>query len=210
MPDREIEGEDWKFDKQTIKTYTPVITYPETCFMLAEIALGKGAAVAGKDATAWMREGIKASMEQYRSWAETGRVLAQTEATSDNYAPITDAAIAAYLAQPEFQEATLEKIISQTWIELFRNPMEMWAVWKRTGLPAFQSGVPTPDGGVAFFEAIEGEGIFEIPRRNALGTPNTLNIDNYNAAVAALVSDGMYGAETRFTNGRIWWDRNGL
>ena len=210
MPDREIEDSEWKFDKQTIKTYTPVITYPETCFMLAEIALKKGAAVAGKDATAWMKEGIKASMEQYRSWAETGRVLAQTEPTSDNYAPITDEAIAAYLAQDEFQSATLEKIISQAWIELFRNPMEMWAVWKRTGLPAFKSGVPTPDEGVAYFEAIEGEGVFEIPRRNALGTPNTLNIDNYNAAIEALASDGRYGSETRFTNGRIWWDINGL
>ena len=210
MPNREIESEEYKFDKQTIKTFTPLITYPETCFMLAEIAVKKGSAVAGKDATAWMKEGIKASMEQYRSWAETARVLAQTEPNSDLYAPITDEAIAAYLAQPEFQEASLEKIISQQWIELFRNPMEMWAVWKRTGLPAFQSGVPTPADGVAFFEAIEGEGTFEIPRRNALGTPNTLNIENYNAAVQALISDAKYGDETKDTDGRIWWDVYGL
>ena len=210
MPNREIEDEQYKFSKETIKQFTPLITYPETCFMLAEIAVKKNASVAGKDATAWMREGIKASMEQYKEWAVVSRVLAQTEATSDNYNPITDEAIEAYLAQPEFQTATLEKIISQTWIELFRNPMEMWAVWKRTGLPAFKSGVPTPEAGVAFFEAIEGEGIFEIPRRNALGTPNTLNIENYNAAVQAVCSDGKYGDETRDTDGRIWWDVYGL
>ena len=210
MPNREIEDEQYKFSKETIKQFTPLITYPETCFMLAEIAVKKNASVAGKDATAWMREGIKASMEQYKEWAVVSRVLAQTEATSDNYNPITDEAIEAYLAQPEFQTATLEKIISQTWIELFRNPMEMWAVWKRTGLPAFKSGVPTPEAGVAFFEAIEGEGIFEIPRRNALGTPNTLNIENYNAAVQALCSDAKYGDETRDTDGRIWWDVYGL
>ena len=210
MPNREIEDAQYKFSKETIKQFTPLITYPETCFMLAEIAVKKGAAVAGKDATAWMKEGIKASMEQYREWAVVSRVLAQTEADSDNYNPITDEAIADYLAQPEFQTATLEKIISQTWIELFRNPMEMWAVWKRTGLPAFKSGVPTPEAGVAFFEAIEGEGIFEIPRRNALGTPNTLNIENYNAAVQALCSDAKYGDETRDTDGRIWWDVYGL
>ena len=210
MPNREIEDEQYKFSKETIKQFTPLITYPETCFMLAEIAVKKNATVAGKDATAWMKEGIKASMEQYREWAVVSRVLAQTEATSDNYNPITDEAIAAYLAQPEFQTATLEKIISQTWVELFRNPMEMWAVWKRTGLPAFKEGVPTPEAGVAFFEAITGEGIFEIPRRNALGTPNTLNIENYNAAVTALCSDAKYGDETRDTDGRIWWDVKGL
>ena len=209
MPAREIEDMKYKFDKQTIKTFTPLITYPETCFMLAEIAVKKGAAVAGKDATAWMQEGIKASMEQYRSWAETAKVLAQTEPNSDNYDPITDEAIAAYLAQPEFQTASLEKIISQQWIELFRNPMEMWAVWKRTGLPAFKEQ-PEPEAGVAFFEAITGEGIFEIPRRNQLGTPNTLNIDNYNTAVQQLCSDAKYGDETRDTDGRIWWDVYGL
>ena len=210
MPNREIEDSKYMFSNETIKQFTPLITYPETCFMIAEIALKKNAAVAGKDATAWMREGIKASMEQYREWAVVSRVLAQTEAGSDNYNPITDEAIEAYLAQPEFQEATLEKIISQTWVELYRNPMEMWAVWKRTGLPAFKSGVPTPEDGVAFFEAIEGEGIFEIPRRNVLGTPNTLNIENYNTAVQALCSDAKYGDETRDTDGRIWWDVYGL
>ena len=210
MPNREIEDSKYMYSKETIKQFTPLITYPETCFMIAEIAVKKGAAVAGKDATAWMREGIKASLEQYREWAVVSRVVSQNEATSDNYNPITDENIAAYLAQPEFQTATLEKIISQTWVELFRNPMEMWAVWKRTGLPAFKEGVPTPEAGVAFFEAITGEGIFEIPRRNVLGTPNTLNIENYNTAVQALCSDAKYGDETRDTDGRIWWDVYGL
>ena len=77
-------------------------------------------------------------------------------------------------------------------------------------MPAFKEGVPTPEAGVAFFEAITGEGIFEIPRRNALGTPNTLNIENYNTAVQALCSDAKYGDETRDTDGRIWWDVYGL
>ena len=210
MPNREIEDSKYMFSNETIKQFTPLITYPETCFMIAEIALKKNAAVAGKDATAWMREGIKASMEQYREWAVVSRVVSQTEAASDNYNPITDEAIEAYLAQPEFQTATLDKVISQTWVELYRNPMEMWAVWKRTGLPAFKEGVPTPEDGVAFFEAITGEGIFEIPRRNVLGTPNTLNIENYNTAVQALCSDAKYGDETRDTDGRIWWDVYGL
>ena len=206
MPAREIESVDYEIDWQSQHDFTPVITYPETCFMIAEIAFKKGAAVAGKDATAWMREGIKASMEQYRGWAEDKFVVAQTAPTSATYNPLEDAEINAYLAQPEFQEASLEKIISQQWINLFRQPEEMWATWKRTGLPAFKAQ-PTPENGVAFLEEIRLAGVeLTIPRRNQLGTPNTLNIDNYNAAVQQLCSDAKYGSGVAATEGRIWWD----
>ena len=206
MPAREIESVDYEIDWQSQHDFTPVITYPETCFMIAEIAFKKGAAVAGKDATAWMREGIKASMEQYRGWAEDKHVVAQTANAAPTYNPLEDAEIEAYLAQPEFQEATLEKIISQQWINLFRQPEEMWATWKRTGLPAFKAQ-PTPENGVAFLEEIRLAGVeLTIPRRNVLGTPNTLNIDNYNAAVKELCSDAKYGSGVAATEGRIWWD----
>ena len=206
MPARAIEDIDYEIDWQSQHDFTPVITYPQTCFMLAEIAFKKGAAVAGKDATAWMRAGIRASMEQYRGWAEDKFVVAQTADKAPTYNPLEDAEIDAYLAQPEFQEATLEKIISQQWINLFRPPEEMWATWKRTGLPAFKAQ-PTPENGVAFLEEIRLAGVeLTIPRRNVLGTPNTLNIDNYNAAVKELCSDAKYGSDVSTTEGRIWWD----
>ena len=173
---------------------------------LAEIAVKKGEAVAGKTATEWMKAGIKASMEQYREWAKVRFVVAQTAETSPTYNPLTDVEIEAYLAQPEFQEATLEKIISQQWINLYKQPEEMWAVWKRTGLPAFKAQ-PTPENGVAFLEEIKLAGMqLTVPRRNQLPTPNTLNIDNYNAAVQALCQDAKYGAGVANTEGRIWWD----
>lgn len=210
MPTRDIEDEKYKYDKETIMSYNPMLTYSETCFMLAEIAVKKGAAVAGKDATAWMREGIKASMEQYREWATISKVLAQYESTSDRYAPITDEAIEEYLARPEFQTATLEKIVSQQWINLYRQPEEMWATWKRTGLPKFKDE-PMPEDGVAFLETIQQAGVdLIIPRRNAVPMPNTLNIDNYNTAVQQLVGDSKYGTATDRTEGRIYWDVNGL
>ena len=206
MPARAIEDIDYEIDWQSQHDFTPVITYPETCFMIAEIAFKKGAAVAGKDATAWMREGIKASMEQYRGWAEDKFVVAQTADKAPTYNPLEDAEIDAYLAQPEFQEATLEKIISQQWINLFRQPEEMWATWKRTGLPAFKAQ-PTPENGVAFLEELRLAGVeLTIPRRNSLSTPNQLNIDNYNAAVQQLCSDAKYGSGVAATEGRIWWD----
>ena len=206
MPARQIEDIDYEIDWQSQHDFTPVITYPQTCFMLAEIAFKKGAAVAGKDATAWMRAGIRASMEQYRGWAEDKFVVAQTADKAPTYNPLEDAEIDAYLAQPEFQEATLEKIISQQWINLFRQPEEMWATWKRTGLPAFKAQ-PTPENGVAFLEELRLAGVeLTIPRRNSLGTPNQLNIDNYNAAVKELCSDAKYGGDVSATEGRIWWD----
>ena len=114
------------------------------------------------------------------------------------------------MAQPEFQEATLEKIISQQWINLFRQPQEMWATWTRTGLPKFKA-TPEPENGVAFLEEIrDSEETLIIPRRNGLGTPNTLNIDNYNTVVQQLIADQYYGTATDRTEGRIWWDINDL
>ena len=206
MPVREIEDISFEVDQQSIHNMTAIITYPQTCFMLAEIAVKKGTAIAGKDATAWMKAGIKASMEQYREWAEKMYVIAQTAKSAKTYNPVEDAEIEAYLAQPEFQEATLEKIISQQWINLYLQPEEMWATWKRTGLPAFKAQ-PTPENGVAFLEEIKSAGLeLIIPRRNQLPTPNSLNIDNYNAAVQQLCEDAKYGAGVANTEGRIYWD----
>ncbi|MEY8687264.1 SusD/RagB family nutrient-binding outer membrane lipoprotein [Bacteroides sp. AN502(2024)] len=206
MPGRAIEAIEYEINQDKIGCFTPILTYPETCLMLAEIALKKGAAVAGKNADAWYREGIRASIEQYRNWATKMYVVAQTAENSPTYNPVTDEKITAYLARPEFQTATLEKIISQQWINLYMQPEEMWATWKRTGLPAFKDE-PVPANGVAFLETIKDAGVdLIIPRRNSLGTPNTLNIDNYNKAVEMLKQDTKYGAGTDRTEGRIWWD----
>lgn len=206
MPARAIESSDYYINQDKMHTFTPLITYPETCLMLAEIAIKKGGAVAGKDAQGWFKEGVKASMEQYRDWATNMYVVSQTAETAPNYDPITDEKVSAYLARPEFSSVTLEKIVSQQWINLYMQPEEMWATWKRTGLPAFKD-IPTPENGVAFLETIKDAGnTLIIPRRNSLGTPNTLNLDNYNAAVEALKGDAKYGTDTDKTEGRIWWD----
>ena len=206
MPTRAIEGEDFYINQDKMHTFTPIITYPETCLMLAEIAVKKGGAVAGKDAKGWFQAGVRASMEQYRTWAENMYVVAQTAETAANYSPLTDEKINAYLARPEFNTVTLEKIISQQWVNYYMQPEEMWATWKRTGLPAFKA-TPDPEGGVAVLEEIRNaKKELTVPRRNSLYTPNSLNMDNYNAAVEALKSDAKYGTDTDKTEGRIWWD----
>lgn len=207
MPARDIEAIEYEVNQDKIDCFTPLITYPETCFMLAEIAIKKGSAVAGKDATAWYREGIKASLEQYMKWAENMYVVAQVAEGSAMYNPITAAKIDTYLARTEFQTATLEKIISQQWINLYRQPEEMWATWKRTGLPAFKNQ-PDPESGVAFLERIQNtQEDLVIPRRNSLPTPNSENLQNYNDAVKALCEDANYGTGYDRTEGRIWWDK---
>ncbi len=206
MPARAIEGEDYYINQDKMHTFTPLLTYPETCLMLAEIAVKKGGSVAGKDAKGWFQAGVRASMEQYRDWAANMYVVAQTAETAANYSPLTDDKINAYLARAEFSTITLEKIISQQWVNYYMQPEEMWATWKRTGLPSFKA-TPDPEGGVAVLEEIrEAKNVLVIPRRNSLGTPNTLNIENYNAAITALKSDAKYGTDTDKTEGRIWWD----
>lgn len=205
---REKEDQD-KYDvsQNEISLFTPLITYPEVCLMMAEIAYKEGGAQGGKDALAWFHEGIRASMEQYQDWAKKMGVPSAMNEKSDNYHPITKEKIDQYIARAEFQNVSLEKIISQQWVNLFMRPEEAWATWKRTGLPTFKDQ-PVPENGVAFLETIAtGGDKLLIPRRCVLPTPNTENVDNFNMAVKELAADPNYGADENKSDGRIWWDK---
>ncbi len=204
---RDKEDDIYDASQETISLFTPLITYPEVCFMMAEIALKSGSAKGGKTALEWFRSGIRASMEQYQAWAEKMKVPAAMNPNSDNYHPITSAAIDAYLAQPEFQSVSLEKIATQQWVNLFMRPEEAWDNWKRTGYPAFKNQ-PDPENGIAFFESVTSAGSSLLsPRRCVLPTPNQENIANYNAALDLLIADPNYGTAVNETQGRIWWDK---
>ncbi len=204
---RDKEDNTYDVNQDEISLFTPIITYPEVCFMMAEISLKEGGAKGGKDALTWFKEGIRASMKQYQTWAENMKVPSAMNPNSDNYQPITDEKIETYLSRPEFQTVSLEKIISQQWVNLYMRPEEAWATWKRTGLPAFKAQ-PVPEDGVAYFETItsSGENLL-IPRRCVLPTPNNANMDNYNKAIDELKADPGYGTGVDQTQGRIWWDK---
>lgn len=205
---RDKEDQDlYDVSQDAITLFTPLITYPEVCFMMAEIAFKDGGVKAGKDALTWFRDGIRASMIQYQGWAEKMGVPSAMNKNSDNYNPISTADIDTYLARSEFQSVSLEKIISQQWVNLFMRPEEAWATWKRTGLPAFKEQ-PAPANGVVYLEELKtgGEQLF-IPRRGVLPTPNTANVDNFNVAVEELKGDPNYGSAVDRTEGRIWWDK---
>lgn len=204
---RDKEDNIYDVSQEQISLFTPLITYPETCFMMAEIAFKEKKAMGGKDAAAWFKEGIRASLEQYQAWAEKMMVPSAMNKNSDNYNPITEEKITAYLARQEFQEVSLEKIVTQQWINLFMRPEEAWATWKRTGLPAFKKQ-PEPENGVAFFEILTtADKELLIPRRGTVNAPNSENMDNYNAAVEALKADVNFGTDMKNTEGRIWWDK---
>ncbi|MEG0463269.1 MULTISPECIES: SusD/RagB family nutrient-binding outer membrane lipoprotein [Bacteroides] len=203
---RDKEDEAYDVSQESISLFTPLITYPEVCFMMAEIALKAGSSQAGKNAITWFRDGIQASMLQYQKWAEKMKVPSAMNPNSDNYNPITTDKIDSYLRQSEFETVTLDKIVSQQWVNLFMRPEEAWATWKRTGLPAFKDQ-PIPESGIAFLETIrKGENMLTIPRRLALTAPNTANLDNYNAALQELIAEPYYGMGVENTEGRIWWD----
>ncbi len=204
---RDKEDEVYDVNQDEISSFTPLITYPEVCFMMAEIAFKKGSAQGGKDALTWFKDGIRASMKQYQMWAESMKVPSAMNPNSDNYHPITDEKIEAYLSKPEFQSVSLEKIISQQWVNLFMRPEEAWATWKRTGLPAFKAQ-PVPEEGVAYLETITSSGAeLLIPRRCVLPTPNSANLDNYKEALEQLKVEPSYGTDVDQTQGRIWWDK---
>lgn len=207
MSSRDKEDEKYDVSQDNISLFTPLLTYPEVCFMMAEISLKEGGAKGGKDALTWYKEGIRTSMEQYQGWAVKMGVPSAMNAASDNYNPITSEKINKYLARPEFQTVSLEKIITQQWINLFMHPEEAWATWKRTGLPAFKPQ-PVPVNGVVFLEELKTGGTqVTIPRRGVIPTPNTENIDNYNTAISELIKDPNFGSKDDRTEGRIWWDK---
>ncbi len=204
---RDKEDDIYDVNQDEISSFTPLITYPEVCFMMAEIALKKGGTQGGKDVLTWFKDGIRASMQQYQTWAENMKVPSAMNPNSDNYNPITEDKINAYLNKPEFQTVSLEKIVSQQWINLFMRPEEAWATWKRTGYPAFKAQ-PTPEDGVAYFEEIASAGKeLIVPRRCVLPTPNDANLDNYKLAIEDLKKNADYGSDVDKTEGRIWWDK---
>lgn len=199
-------------DNDEIKLFSPQITYAEVCFMMAEIAEKAGAAKGGKDAQTWYMDGIRASMEAYQQWGVRMKVLAASNASADDYAPITAEKIDEYLQQPQVQytgssERKLELIISQAWVNFFMRPEEAWATWKRTGLPKFKDFKnPNPQDGTAFLDKITSGGTeFFIPRRSKLPTPNSANIDNFNEALSKLIAKPEYLQQNQ-SQGRIFWD----
>jgi hypothetical protein len=146
-----------------------VLTFSEVSFILAEAA--ERGWIAGS-AAAYYDQGIRASMEQ---WGVTD-----------------DAAIDAYLAQPQiaYQGGTagLRQIALQKWIALYTDGVTAWSEWRRTCVP--ETIVPGPAAVIS-----------TVPRRYEYSNrEKSVNKANLDAAIARQGPDD-------FTT-RIYWDKN--
>lgn len=183
-------------ENRTAGAYTqPILTYAEQCFMIAELAV-RGI-ITGQDAKTWYENGIKASVKAYD---DMGRI-----ADIQDYATVSESAVAAYLAQPNVQltgnQATdLEKINIQMFLNHFKSPWEAWGSWKRTGIPKV--------GGILNYEPMVSAGAtMTIPRRWALPQPTVVEqVQNWRDAVTEMQKTGEYGADVNTFTGRVWWD----
>ncbi len=191
-------------DGNTIKMYTPYLTYAETCFMMAEIA-EKGMNAFGKSASDWFYEGVQASFDQYKRLAINTNV---PDAAAVNIGTF----------KTSLPYKGLPSIYSQAWVDFLMEPNESWAMWKRTGYPQYtdvragNNGKIGDGSSIAYLENLwDGSTNLITPRRSALvlSTGSNPNSANYTDAIQTMIAkDPAYGTRTEDTKGRIWWDAN--
>ncbi len=188
-------------DGSTIKMRTPLLTYADAAFMMAEIA-AKGGNGLGKSATEWYNTGVTASFENYKARAIAGNVPGANSASLGDYLT-------------RFPYSGLASIYSQAWVNFLIVPDEAYAMWKRTGYPQFddyragQTNKIGDGSGIAYLENLwTGAQNLLIPRRAALPATSTELGANLNMAVSDMkAKDASYGADRLDTKGRIWWDQ---
>lgn len=180
----------------------PIITYADFAFMRAELAARN---VTTENAENWYNAAVTASIKLYDKWANAAKVQElNAPSGSTSYVAVTDAEITNYLAMTGVKfDATkaLDQIITQAYINFYKNPNEAWALYKRTGLPNHTSVLPLER---LFSDAIEQF----VPRRAPIrvASPTDLNYENNQAALAFMAQDPDFGAGPSDVTGRIWWD----
>lgn len=150
--------------------FTPWFRASETYFALAEAAK-LGFNTGGESAETAYNKAVRLSME------ENG---------------IADEAITAYLsASPGKYDGTDEQLFEQLWISLFKQGMEAWSSYRRTGFP--KSNRIAPD---SYYP-----GHYCPPLRYSYpDTEANLNTANYEIANASIV-DNYWGAP-------MWWGKS--
>ena len=124
---------------------TFIVGYPELCFNIAE-GLARG--WASGSAEDWYKKGIKASQSFY-GIVEGANTMTYSRTGSKDPADFVTYTVNfnfdTYYAQPSVQldaNSAIEKIVSQKYAAFFMNSgMEAYFNWRRTGYPAFSSGV---------------------------------------------------------------------
>jgi hypothetical protein len=173
--------------------FFPLLTYAEYCFIRAELG-NRG--VTGDNAATWYNNGVTASITFYDQRAVAAGVSGYTKVAASD--------ITTYLANPKvaYNPAKgLDQIVSQAYLDFFRQPSEAWAWWKRTGYPNTTSTIawsPLSTAGAPI----------SLPRRAPITVllPTDRNYDNQQAAFKNMTSDGNWGTGPNDFSGRVWWD----
>ena len=178
----------------TGKNFFPIITYADELFMRAELA-ARG--ITTEDAQALYYAGIDASVKFYD--------LAGKNAQLPDYSAVTDAELTAYKAATGVTYVpakAVEQIAVQAYINFYKQPNEAWALFKRTGMPNSTTVLANEDIKID-------NSIYKIPRRAALSSPSStdLNKANKQAALDEMSKDPGFGASIEDVYGRIWWDQ---
>ncbi|MDR0794770.1 MAG: SusD/RagB family nutrient-binding outer membrane lipoprotein [Tannerella sp.] len=160
--------------RETPGHYTAFYKPCETFFILAEAAM-KGMNV-GMSAQEAYEKAVRMSMEDNKISVE------ETEA---------------YLAGKGKWDNTIERIWWDQWVALFKENMEAWCLYRRTG-------IPTPDLNYISIRSVWGNAHTSQPFRAPYPANQQLyNKDNYNTANVGIV-DYVWGKQ-------LWWDtRSGV
>jgi hypothetical protein len=151
--------------------FAPYMRYAEVMFHVAEAAQ-KGYSV-GMTAEEAYTAGVTASLEE-------------NEVAADD--------VTAYLAGAAAFDGTLEQIYMQEWISLFKQGMEAWSLYRRTGIPTTHYIAP----GTSYTGHNSPPFRYPYPQNEL-----TLNGGN-SSSFAAEVNDDFWGKQ-------MWWDtRSGV
>jgi hypothetical protein len=171
--------------------------------MLAELSQ-RG--IIGDNPEGWYNKGVTASITYYGQIATDSQILdyylepnlgvpvtAPTQTEIDNY-----------LAMPavKYDAAKgLDQIASQSYINFFREPNEVWALLKRTGMPNTTTTLMLEK---LLYNGSE----LMIPRRAPRNLPpeTDINFENINAAFTEMETNPNYGSGPADISGRVWWD----
>ncbi|MEO5890790.1 MAG: SusD/RagB family nutrient-binding outer membrane lipoprotein [Ferruginibacter sp.] len=155
---------------------TFIISYAEVCFSIAE-AINRGW-TAG-NAETWYTNGVKAMFDFYGIKDGANIVTLRKADGTGNLTYTVNFSFTAYFGQPAVKYAGntaegLKQILVQKYLAYARNSgLQAYYQWRRTGVPAFNTGAGTGNGG-------------KIPRRFQYPTnESSVNEANLNAAVSS-------------------------
>lgn len=176
------------------QNFFPLISYADELFMRAELA-AKG--ITTEDPKALYYSGIDASITFYD--------MAAANAKLEDYMALAPAEISTYKNMPAIVYSpakALEQIAIQSYINFYKEPIEAWALYKRTGMPNAGTALANED------IMIDGT-LFQIPRRAALSAPSSSDLNGVNkqAAQDIMKADPDFGTSVDDLYGRVWWDK---